>query len=170
MYPTPSQGRIPIELYRSIFCHLTQSQSALRTIRLASSLIQREVALFIRIAVTIDRGTLENQTLCLRRIIEYEGIAPLIRSFRFNGVPKRAEQAQQYQELLSEALRCMPGLEHLDLRMISFGWSEPNHRRQLTNILEGCLFPQLTSVRLDDAAGSEVFYPAMFQHLISLST
>ena len=168
-------GRLPVEVYSNIFCHLSKSQPTLRAIRLVSSTFKREVRPFIRVMAIITHGTINERTDYIRRIVEHKDCAQLIRVFRFNASGKEgleladnSTQAQEFWELLREALRCMEQLEHVLLFDLSSSWTDSGlDKRQAINLLEGCTFQKLVSLRIDSPYEREI--PLQFlAHLTSI--
>ena len=120
--PVSGSGRLPVEVYRSIFCHLTYSQTSLRTLRLVSVLLKREAETFIRITASVHTISIKLRRTYLRSIVNNPGIAQLIRSFSFSsqlhpglGHAERSRRARKYWKLVRHALRCMTQLECLVL-------------------------------------------------------
>ena len=159
-------GRLPVEIYPVVFGFLTYSPSALKTLRLVSVTLRREVEPFIRIVASIHRGRLKIRTQYLRNIIKYPATARLIRSFRFVGsrsaeTVTHEQMTWEYWGLLRDALRCMVQLEYLELIDLPAAWDEWDSGLG-TNLLANCSSPRLATVCISNSN-----YVPFFQSLKS---
>ena len=166
-------GRFPPEVYQVVFHHLSHSNSDLRTLRLVSFTFRLLVEPFIRITASVNSGSLEDRKKYLHRIVECEGLARLIRSFRFVGThddPDFAEDsvcAQEYWELLAAALRRMERLEYLVLIEVSSSWADwQSSNRRPINLLEGTSLSNLKTAYIN-SSGCREFYLPFFDRLWS---
>ena len=166
--PNSGPGGLPVEIYQCVFRHLIHSHATLLRLRIVSTSFKREVEPFIRIKLFVDRGSIKNRVHHFRQTIKFRGIARLIRSFQFSGAHdglgfnERSSQAQEYWELLRDALGCMEQLEHLVLIRISGSWEDwQTWSRQPINLLDGCSFTKLSSVHLDAAFYRDAYPPLL---------